>query len=254
VNVSASPDICDGHGRRGSRSRCRSGPPWFGIVLVGLVATGCLPGAKRLDEAVFHDEPGLTLKVVRWYENLPFHYTGEVYVVECRSEATRDFPAAGKQDAGWRMLGNGGAIGTRSAADLLPEVREQYRVLPGPTLLALGTVFRVSFDGCGELAKWDPTSLPAESIHPAPKPDFCAPKGSGDCRYMDFQGDHAPAYGNIEVDHERGLVAFTVHSAGLRPPTLRVRSTDRGRSWTVEPIDETGRSEALGGPESHDDR
>jgi hypothetical protein len=213
-------------------------------LLVGLLAAGCLPNKKRLDEIVFHDEPGLELKVVRWHENLPFHYVGEVYVVQCRSEATRNFPQAGVQDAGWRMLWRGGAIGTRSAADLLPEIRERYRVLRGPTLVVPGTVFRVSFDGCGTLASWDPTRLPAEWINAVAKPSFCAPEGTGDCRYMDFEGERAPVYEQIEVDAEHGDVAFIVHSSGFsQAQTLRVRSTDRGRTWSFEPAPDRGSAE-----------
>lgn len=206
-----------------------------GLLTIGVLA-GCLPGETRLDEHVFHDEPGLRLKLVRYYEQLPFHYDGEVYAVMCQSAATRDFPAHETQDAGWRKIANGGAIGTNSAEAALTEIEGRYRILPGPTLVWLGTVLRVSFDGCGRMAMWDPTSLPADRIDPAPKPDFCAPRGGGDCRYMDFDGDRAPVYQDLTVDAERRWIGFRVSSTAFRPTAeLAVTSGDGGLSWQVDP-------------------
>ena len=40
-------------------------------------------------------------KLVRYYENLPLHYTGEVFRVQCASVHTADSPAHRTQEAGW---------------------------------------------------------------------------------------------------------------------------------------------------------
>jgi hypothetical protein len=203
-------------------------------VAVALAAGGC-SGEWRLDETVFHDTPELQLKVVRYYENLPFHYSGEIYVVMCRSEATRDFPANETQDAGWRTLGRGGAIGTKRAGDVVQTIADRYRP-DGAILVWLGTVFQVSFDACGHFATWDPTALPPGQIDPVEKPDYCAPEGSADCRYYDFQGERAPAYDEIHAGAD-GHVSFRVRSGSLRGvEALRVASDDFGRTWAVAPV------------------
>jgi hypothetical protein len=195
---------------------------------------GCLPGKTRLDEHVFHDESGLRLKVVRYHENLPLHYTGEIFVVQCQSENTVAFESHATQDAGWRMLGRGGAIGTQKAEEVVPDLEDRYRVMDDRILVWLGTVFKVSFDGCGRFATWDPTALPETMIDPVEKPDYCAPKGTGDCRHYDFLGDRAPVFGPIHVDPE-GRVAFDVRSPSFRDVgSLHVTSTDFGRTWSID--------------------
>jgi hypothetical protein len=224
-------------------------------LLFGACAWRCVPGTHRLDEVVFREGPGYRLKVVRYYENLPLHYSGEIYTVQCSSEATRDFEAHSTQDAGWRTLARGGAIGTTRASDVVPRLEGQYRAIDRSRLVWLGTVFQVSFDGCGHFASWDPTSLPPERIDPVPKPDYCAPKGDGDCRLFDFQGERAPRYDDIRVE-EDGRVAFRVRTPALRGSgALRVTSSDFGRSWEVA---EAPPSDPLGyrlrGSGSHWDR
>src|SRR5829696_10204921 len=106
-------------------------------VLITLLAS-CGGGTRKLDEALFYDNPYFKLKVTRYFENLPLHYVGEVYRVQCGSPATASTPAAKTQDSGWVSIGNGGAIGSKSAADLVPLVRESYRVIDERTLVWLG--------------------------------------------------------------------------------------------------------------------
>ena len=209
---------------------------WVAASLAALGLSACRVGKTRLDEHVFHEEAGFRLKVVRYYENLPFHYTGEVFVVQCQSDATRSFEPHATQDAGWRVLGSGGAIGSASAAELVPALRQQYRMQEG-ALVWLSTVFQVSFDRCGRFAIWDPSGLPAKWIDPVEKPDHCAPKGTGDCRYYDFHGDRAPVYDEIRVALG-GHVSFRVRSSAFAGvAALRVASEDGGRTWSVDPPD-----------------
>ncbi|MEJ2090005.1 MAG: hypothetical protein P8Y69_16340 [Gammaproteobacteria bacterium] len=115
----------------------RRTPGLSALLLIGLVSSGC-GGPKRLDEAVVYDTDALTLKVVRYYESLFLHYDGEIFVVMCRDPSTGAMPAMNTQDAGWRMLRRGGAIGTTSAADLLPSVRESYVLTPSGGLIDRG--------------------------------------------------------------------------------------------------------------------
>jgi hypothetical protein len=214
-------------------ARARAALP---VLLLMAAGAACGPRLRRLDDAPIHTSPTLRLRLVRYYENLPLHYTGEIYVVQCASDATRDAPAGATSDAGWVALGRGGAIGSERAADLVASQRERYHVLGARLLVWTGTVLKVSFDGCGSFATWDPTTLGADAILPAPKPDFCAPVGAGDCRYMDFEGDRAPRYEEI-VATEGGAITFRISSKAFRrAAALRVSSEDGGTTWTVAEI------------------
>lgn len=202
------------------------------LVVVALLA-GCRPSMRRLDEALIHGGPKLRLKVVRYYENLPFHFSGEIGVVQCASSATRGIEAGRTNDSGWVPLGRVRALGSGSACELLPLARADYLVGHDRTLVWKGTVLQVSFDGCSAFATWDPTTLPQERIDPVEKPDYCAPKGSGDCRYYDFQGDRAPRYSEIRVT-PGGTIDFRVASRSFTPAqTLRVTSEDSGATWRI---------------------
>ena len=203
-------------------------------VAIALALAGCRVGVRKLDEVVFFAGPGYQLKVVRYYENLPLHYTGEIYSVQCGSPATRHFEAYDVQDAGWRTLERAGAIGTRSAADIVPSLAGRYLAIDDRRLVWLDRLFHVTFDACGTLASWDPTQLPENRIDPLEKPEFCKPKGLGDCRSMDFEGERAPRYEEIRVESD-GHVAFIVRTSAFRDGAeLLVRSADFGSTWTQE--------------------
>ena len=206
-------------------------PGW--LLLLATVLASCRGGTRKLDEAVFHDGPEFKLKLVRYHENIPFHYVGEVYRVQCGSSETARSPAHTTQDAGWVTIGNGGAIGSKSAAELVERVRDAYRVIGPRTLAWTGNGFEISFDACGEFRSWYPTALPAEMIEPVTKPAYCAPAGTADCRNLDFQGDRMPRFEDIQVS-PRGRVSFVARSAAFRPGgAVRVESADSGRTWRV---------------------
>ena len=206
--------------------------PYHLPLLVALVAS-CGGGTRKLDEAVFYDGPQFSLKLTRYYENIPLHYVGEVFRVHCASPETRHSPAHATQDSGWVTIGNGGAIGSRSAAELVEPVRTAYRVIDERTLVWTGNGFNVSFDACGQFRSWYPANLPAELIDPVVKPEWCAPAGTADCRNYDFFGDRHPKFEQIEVQPD-GKVSFVVRTPAIRPGgVLRVESADSGRTWAV---------------------
>ena len=202
-------------------------------MLLATVLASCVGGTRKLDEAVFYDGPQFKLKLVRYHENLPFHYVGEVYRVQCGSAQTLQSPADATQDSGWVTIGNGGAIGSKSAVELVERVGAAYRVIDDRTLLWTGNGVEVSFDACGQFQSWYPTSLPAEMINSVAKPHYCAPIGTADCRNHDFLGDRMPRFERIEVRPD-GRVAFVARSAAFRPNgAVRVESADSGRTWEV---------------------
>ena len=203
------------------------------LAIILVLLASCGGGTRKLDEVIFHDGPVFKLKLTRYYENLPLHYVGEVYRVQCGSPATAWSRPHKTQDSGWVTVGNGGAIGSKNAAELVGLVRDSYRVIDAETLVWTGNGFQVSFDACGHIQSWFPSRLPAEMIEPVEKPEWCAPAGTADCRNYDFFGDRHPKFEQIEVE-PNGRVSFVVRTPALRPHgVLRVESADSGRNWTV---------------------
>ncbi len=102
------------------------------VVVSAITSTPLIASAqstRKLDEMVFYEGPRFKLKLVRYYENLPLHYTGEVFRVQCASAKTANSPSHKTQDPGWVTLGNGGAIGSKSAAELVGRERQKYGVI-----------------------------------------------------------------------------------------------------------------------------
>lgn len=191
----------------------------------------CSPSTRKLDEAPIYDGPLFRLKLVRYFENLPLHYTGEVFRVQCASAQTQNSPAHKTQDAGWVSLGNGGAIGSKSAAELAERERSHYLVINDHTLVWIGNGVNVSFNACGSFRGWYPTALPENLIVPAEKPSYCKPKGNVDCRHFDFQGEREPRFEEIQASAD-GRISFVMRSRALRDSkSVRVQSEDFGKTW-----------------------
>jgi hypothetical protein len=107
---------------------------------------------------------------------------------------------------------------------------------PSGGLIDRGVVLRISRSGCGPFIVWDPTRQADLEIDPVPKPDYCAPVGTGDCRYHDFFDERRPVYETIEVQGE--LIRFTVTSPAFKPsPSIAVTSLDGGHTWQWRPVD-----------------
>jgi hypothetical protein len=207
--------------------------PGVTLVLLALL-TACGKPNQRLDEYVFYDGPQLSLKVVRYYRNIPFNYLGEHAIVMCRSAQTADLPAADRQDAGWRPLGDADARGSKSAMEVAAKLQNDYEVFDEQILVARTSVLNISFDACGHFINWDPGRLPKAMIVTQEKPANCAPNGPVDCRHYDFKGERAPRYEQIEIQGQ-GRVSFRVSSAAFRDVAfLRVETRNNGAVWHVD--------------------
>lgn len=205
----------------------------FITALMALFFVACGETTRKLDEALIHEGSQLQLKLVRYYENLPLHYTGEVFRVQCASVNTKGSPPDRTQEAGWVSLGNGSAIGSKSAAELAARERENYLIIGEQTLVWLGNGVNVTFDACGSFRGWYPTALPADWVVPVAKPSHCQPKGNADCRHYDFLDERTPRFASIEVT-PGGHVSFMVRSNALRDnAAVRVSSEDFGRTWQM---------------------
>lgn len=196
----------------------------------------CSPTTRRLDEATIYEGPQFRIKLVRYFEDLPFHYTGEAFTVQCSSARTVNSPATKTQDTGSVTIGNGGAIGSKSAAELAERERRKYIIIDDQTLVWIGNGVNVSFDACGQFRGWYPTALPDELIELTEKPEWCAPRGKADCRHYDFLGDREPRFDEIRVTRA-GTISFVVRSKAFRSrKAVSVQSTDFGRTWNATPL------------------
>ena len=208
------------------------------LTLSGLccLLAACGQPNERLDEFVFHDESGLSLKVVRYFRNIPFNYLGEYGVVMCRSENTRDFSAHEQQDSGWRKLGEGPAKDSKDAAEIAGMMKQGYQVIDGHILIATRHVINISFDACGHFINWDPTRLPRAMTNPVDNPETCKSRGAVDCRYFDYEGERMPVYDMIEAGAD-GHASFRVRTPTFRDvDSLRVKTTNNGASWHVHTV------------------
>lgn len=196
------------------------------------VLGGC-GGIRKLDEAAMHEGADLRLKLVRYHENRPLHFVGEIFRVQCASRNTAGSPGHDTQDPGWVALGRGAALGSGSAAEVAERERSNYIVGSYGVLVWIGNGVQVSFDGCGSFRAWYPTSLPRDMIVPVERPDHCAPKGSADCSGIDFMDARRPQFEEIQAT-AHGEVSFVARSEAFRASNgLRVWSTDSGRTWSV---------------------
>ena len=205
-------------------------------ALVSITVLACTPTTRRLDEASIYQGSQFRLNLVRYFEDYPLHYTGEVFTVQCSSARTANSPATKTQDAGWVSVGNGGAIGSKSATELVERERHKYMVIDDQTLVWAGNGLNVSFDACGQFRGWYPTSLPNELIDAMEKPEWCAPKGTADCRHYDFLGDREPRFDEIQVTRA-GSISFVARSKAFRnQQAMSVQSEDFGRTWKATPL------------------
>lgn len=214
----------------GIRARQVAAPVAIGLLAAAFVFA-LWPKTHKLDEALIYEGPEFRLKLVRYYEHIFLHYDGEVFRVQCASERTKNSPALKTQEAGWVTVGNGGAIGSDSAAELAAVERHKYLVVDDRTLVWMGNGLYVSFDACGVFRGWHPSSLPKDWIDPVDKPDYCRPTGTADCSNYDFMGERTPRFEDIRVTGE-GKISFVVRSNALRDgKSVRVESADFGKSW-----------------------
>lgn len=201
--------------------------------IVCVLLSGC-NGLEKLDEKVFYEGPHFKLKLARYYESILFHFNGEVFSVQCQSSATSSYQAKERQEAGWRLIATGAAIGTKNAQEVINLVTDDYIIISDQIFVKKGSGISVSFDACGTINGWYPTLMPLQLIDQIEKPDWCAPKGGGDCRHYDFEGDRQVRIDDIKTDN-LGNISFLVRSKAFKDSaTFRIASSDYGRTWEHE--------------------
>ena len=212
------------------------------VFLAGLLLASC-DSTKRLDEQIFYEGPEVTLKLVRYYRNLFLSFNGEIYSVQCRSSETAGNQAGREQDQDWRTLSTGTALESKSAQEVVNDLKDEYLIMDERTVVKRGGGIGVSFDACGTFRHWGATKLPIELIDQIEKPSHCAPKGTGDCRHYDFEGDRAPQISDIRTEPS-GRISFVARSKAFKDGAVfRIESQDSGRSWGYTRIAVNGERE-----------
>ncbi|OGI62385.1 MAG: hypothetical protein A2W18_10635 [Candidatus Muproteobacteria bacterium RBG_16_60_9] len=210
------------------------------VGLLSLLLCACSKELRKLDEAVFLETPELTLKLVRYYENLPFSYSGEIYVTQCSSPNSKKLPASDVNEPGWRVIDRGAALGSKSAPEVVDKVRNRYTVIGDGILYWSHVPLNISLDGCRTLITWSPVTLPAETIIPAALPEHCKHDKEAVCDRMygsswAFQAQgRLPRYFDVQATRQ-GKISFRMQSAAIKDGSiLLVTSSNGGKSWDVK--------------------
>lgn len=210
----------------------------FAVMSV-ILLSACSKDLRKLDEAVILDTPQLTLKLVRYYEYLPFSYDGEIYVTQCGSPNSKGLTPSDVSEAGWRVIDRGSAIGSKSASEVAEQVKHRYSVIDGGIVYWSYVPLNISLDGCRTAISWSPVTLPAEMILPAALPEHCKQDEEEACGRMygamwPFQAEgRLPRYSDVRTSRD-GEVSFRMQSAALKDgKILLVTSHDGGRTWDV---------------------
>ena len=143
-----------------------------------------------------------------------FRRLDEVFSVQCRSAGTAGFKEKRDQDKGWNRIMTGGAIGTKSAEDVVDHWRKYFIFLDDDTLAVTHAGLRLTFDACATFSGWYPTLVPIELVDVMEKPSYCAPEGGGDCRHYDFQGDREAKIEELKIAKD-GTVSFLARTAAV---------------------------------------
>lgn len=207
------------------------------LYLAPLIAVISYCGIQhwKLDEATFYKGPQFELKLTRYYENYPLHFTGKVFHVLCASNATRRDDLPGVLEHGWKEIASGVAFDSTSAKVLVDQRRSNYIIVNETTLVVVEQDVLISSDACGSFHSWSPSILPREMIEPAQKPPNCAPLGQADCSYYDLLiGERKPIYTDVLVAAD-GTISFSVHSLAFKnKQVVYVQTQDFGKTWKTE--------------------
>jgi hypothetical protein len=208
------------------------------IALVGTLLASCSSSTKKLDEMVFFDGSGFKLKLVRYYEDYPWHFSGEISVIHCATDQTRSIRTHSRtQENGWVEVERIRALGSKSSAEVLERAQLKPRVIDEKTLMIIGANrFLGTFDGCQKFISWHASQ--EELLIQQSKPEHCQHDTTQLCPGVTpFEGDRQLRFSNLRFDPQSGNISFLVKSTAFKDgASFTVSSRDRGRSWTTKAV------------------
>jgi len=167
------------------------------LTLLLLGAMGC--GTFRAGEATIAQSKAIRVRLVRYYENVPFDYTGYKYDIECVAPSARTRLGTSTEFANYN---------DNSPRRLAERLRRRVTITDDDVAIWVeqGSI-AFAFDGCSKVTSWwpprDAFDVPVETI-----------------RVRDLHVDAG------------GAISFVVESD--RGHALRVTSSDRGAHWHQE--------------------
>lgn len=200
-----------------------------------MLLSACGSSVRKLDEVAMYDGPNLRLSLTRYFEDVPLHWAGEIYVVHCTSNETKSFhsnESPGK--SGSTIVERGGALGSKSAVEVANRVREQYKVIDDKVLInASSGIFKISFNACGDFKIWNGWYLPEGTINLVPQSSCSGKEKSlNPCPWMNFEGVAKIKFSEIKVDSSLKKVQFRASSKAFKNgKDLIVSFENGGKSW-----------------------
>ena len=215
------------------------------LILAALFYRSCV--SHKLNEEVFYDDGNIELKVVRYFENLPFHYRGITFRVGCRSRNTVAQPGYKIQDPGWRDIGT--YVGMMDLGpepilnDLVDAAKGGYRLTESDTMIyigALGTApgVAVTWDACRTFSYWRLKSIPDDYVKQEGYQGCLRehPSWLSTCKKWRFRGEYSPVFHDLEAKAS-GYASFVVSSmAFLETDSYKIETHDYGKTWNLHPI------------------
>ena len=192
------------------------------IALVIMITTTYYANRSHvIAEKVFYQGNGIELKMITAYENLLFHFTGNTYQIQCKSEKTQRFKAQKFSKSGWNnyLPIPNKIIALRIMPDseidiekLASVAKESIKVTDSETLMInSGDNVFVSWDGCKSFMKWSQ----GETIPHLDK------------NYqIEYSGFHATKNGFASFNVEAKQTNFY----------YKVSTSDYGKNWNLKPL------------------
>lgn len=205
------------------------------MIAAVTLLSACGSNLRKLDEVVLYEGTNLRLSLTRYFEDVPLHWTGEIYVVHCASNETKSFHSnelPGKSGA--TIVQRSGALGSKSAVEVANRVREQYKVIDDKVLInADGGLFKVSFNACGDFKSWNGWNLPVDAINLVPQSSCSSKEKSlNSCPWMNFEGAAKIKFSEITVDSSLKKVSFRASSSAFKNgKDLIVSFENGGKNW-----------------------
>jgi hypothetical protein len=220
--------------------------------------------SRVLDEMIFYEGSGLKLKVVTVYENVPLHFTGNTFRIQCQSDKTKAFVATQYSEKGWQHYlpiyvgfeNLGYTSESEMSVDELARVaREGYRVTDHETLIVqTGNGLFITWNGCLSFRDWNFNELPRDLlIESTPEYEECRKKteanlewphvqkrietyGSAEaaCQIAKFQGAGRPTISQLEATSDGAASATISSSAFKKSADGQIRTLDFGKTWRFE--------------------
>lgn len=208
--------------------------------------------SHKLDEKKIFKKNGIELKVSTYFENLPFHFNGNIYRIECKSRHTKykSIPT----HSGFLKLGY--TSDSDFDIDVLAKVaREGYHVTDQEVMIVSSdkSIF-ITWNGCLSFSTWSLENIVSEDlVESTPQYKECLLQtkknmnwphirsrvnklGSIEksCQSQKFSGNNLPVFSNFQAA-SNGTASVLIQSGAFKNSrSIIVKIRDFGKNWTIK--------------------